>query len=629
VLGLWEPRARHAGTAVPAAASPPAAPASPPGRSGGNVLDVPPAAPPPRSGAFGLGLPDFMRRRGATRSARSGAVASEVVLPSATGAPPAEPLAAPPPLHFEAYPRLELEREVVEPGARFELLVGLAREAVAQVSGSAVTAELPGGTTEFDLDVQIVADGFEAPAGWYFRLRVPVATPESAELRVPLIAPRDQVTRLSILEVHFCQRGRPCGVAFRRIAVQPPADARPEVVARPATHAHPWVGTGTAGGMVLDPDDPPPDLWITISKPDGNQASGRYYWSFKSPHPIALPTESIPVDLGDDARTFAGRMIQLVTRAEGTPLIDQALNALGRQVHDRAPAVLDEVLHAVWGSVPRAAGRVPTILLHSAEPHVPWELARLAEPPDPALPPFLGTQFAVGRWILGARGLRVPPAREVPVRAMAVVAGDYRSSFNLRPLLKAEAEGDELARRWGAIRLKATVDEMNALLEAGLEQDGVLLGGAEAIHFACHGEVDPRQPQEATIFLDNDWPLDASLFLEAPVGRTHQPFLFLNACQVGQAGESLGDYAGFAGCCLRNGFRGFVAPLWSVSDDIAHEVALQFYDAAFAAPPTPVAEILRRIRCRYPANDRIPASTWLAYVFYGNPACMLRRAPEV
>jgi hypothetical protein len=628
IVGIWEPDSHQRGggqravvelvTGSPRARAP--APQSPPQPS----PSQPAAAPAPKTKSFGRlpDLPDFLKRgRGATRSGSASEATAELATPVSAPAP--QPVAAAVPIQFRAHPRLELESDVVAPGARFDLTIGLAKEAVPNVSGGLVTAELAAGTTEFDLDAQLVADGFESPAGWFFRLRVPVSNPERGQVKVTLIAPNDATTRLSLLEVHFSHRGTPCGVAFRKIAVQ--ASEPTTVPPRPGGQA--WVGEEPTSTIVLDPSEPPPaDLWITISKPDGNDATGKFVWGFRSPHSIRLPAKPIEVDLGADARTFAEKMIKTVTRAEGTALIDQALASVGRQVRDKAPAELEEVLQAVWGKVHPTTNRPPTILLQTAEPHVPWELARLNDPPDAKLPPFLGAQFTMGRWIFGARGLPVPPAREIPVRAMAVVAGDYRSSLNHRPLAKAEAEGEELAKRWGALRLKATVEDMNALLEGGLEQNGTRIGGTEAIHFACHGEVDPRNPQDAMIYLDNDWPLEASLFLEAPVGKTHQPFLFLNACQVGQSGEVLGDYAGFAGFCLRSGFRGFVAPLWSVSDEVAHEIALQFYDAAFKSQPVPIAEVLRTVRCRYPLNERVPPSTWLAYVYYGHPDCVLRRA---
>ena len=591
----------------------------------------------------GLGGRRTRSARGGVRAGNGGGspgVEAGSAAVEATARP--EESAAPSNVRFQAHPRLELESDVVEPGTRFDLVIGLAREAVAGVAGSLVSAEIDAGARHLDLDVQVVADEFEAPAGWHFRLRLAVDAPDSARLAVPLIAPPGAMVRQSLLEVHFSHGGVPAGIAFRPIVVRPGdganagRDGRGPGAAAPGLAGEPWLQPSPAPDLLIDPAEPPPDLWITISKPDGNEATGRFVWSFQSPHPIDLPREPLLVDLGDDARTFAGRMIRLVAENEGSELIDEALAGLGRQIRDRAPAELGEVLRRVRDAVSQASGAIPTILLHSAEAHVPWELTVLEDPPDPGLPPFLGAQFAVGRWLLGPRSVRIPPAREVEVRSMAVVVGDYKSSRRLRPLPEAEAEGETLVGRYGAIRLAATAPELDRLLGARLpagpdDAASVAEGerGAEAIHFACHGEVDPGNAATGRIYLNDDQPLDPVHFIQAGIGRTHQPFLFLNACQVGQAGELLGDYAGFAGSCLRNGFRGFVAPLWSVDDTIARTIAMEFYERAFGddgAGPTPVAEVLRAIRARFPRDQRIPPSTWLAYVFYGNPRLILRRA---
>jgi hypothetical protein len=515
----------------------------------------------------------------------------------------------------------------VQPGEAFDLTVGLSRERVPGVSGTTVTVDLPSEAQELGLDIQLVADDFQAPAGWRFRLEVPVANPDARRLRIPLIAPQTRDTRLSILEVHFSWEGRPCGVAFRSIAVQPAENALDTPASYGLTTGTPWIRREPTAGILVDPSDPAPDLWITISKPDGDPSTGRFLWSFTSPHSIPLPDAPIPMDLGRDAHTFAARLITFVREREGQPLLRNALAAVGRQIRDKAPEELERILRDVEVASQSRQSGAPTILLHSAETYIPWELTLLEDSPDHGDPAFLGARFAVGRWILGARGVPTPPPLGQQVRRMAVVAGDYRSSMHLRPLPQAEAEGKELEARYGAIRLAASVTDLQGLLEGRL---GSPPAGAESIHFACHGEVDPKDPAASAIYLDDDQRLDPLEFLAAPVGRKSEPFLFLNACQVGHTGELLGDVSGFAGNCLRNGFRGFLAPLWNVDDGVAHEIALHFYEAAFGdgeQPPVPVSEIVRGIRGRYRVQGPDPAiSTYLAYVFYGHPSFRLERA---
>ena len=99
-----------------------------------------------------------------------------------------------------------------------------------------------------------------------------------------------------------------------------------------------------------------------------------------------------------------------------------------------------------------------------------------------------------------------------------------------------------------------------------------------------------------------------------------------NACQVGTAFGMLGEYAGVAGKAIRAGFRGFVAPLWSVDDAVAKAISLGFYQAA--AGGGTVAEYFRTTRGKFRETDTEDAhTTWLAYLFYGHPATKLAGPP--
>ena len=77
----------------------------------------------------------------------------------------------------------------------------------------------------------------------------------------------------------------------------------------------------------------------------------------------------------------------------------------------------------------------PSVLILSADPYVPWELARMQVPIDTSRPAYLGAQVLLGRWLQDgqsrARGdehSRPPaqPPSELSVRHMAVMAGKYR-----------------------------------------------------------------------------------------------------------------------------------------------------------------------------------------------------------
>jgi hypothetical protein len=511
----------------------------------------------------------------------------------------------------EAFPALSAPA-VVGPGERFELVIGLAGAARPGSEGAVVLSPAAGEET-VALGIQVVADGFDAPEGWRRTLHVRLDDVGAACVAVPLAArPGAEPVRISLLMVHFTCRGAPCGVASRRIVVE----RRPD---RGAFGTSSAPAAAADARVVLEPERAP-DLTIRIDKPDANQATGRFVWSIESAHDIA-PFAPAVTDLGLDAASFARTVIGSVTGSEG-PLLDNAVRGVAMRIADKVPPAVWDALRAVADRVRTVdPGRLPTVLLLSAEPHVPWELACLDPPLDPARPPFLGAQVAVSRWILAPRGIPLPPPGAVAVRRMAVVAGKYAGGGRLCPLPLAVAEAAELVREYGATAFDATPSDMRRLLD-GAVPGAAGAGGVQAIHFACHGAVDGGDPKYAGIYLDDESALSPVMFRSARVAKSDTPFLFLNACQVGNAGELLGEYAGFAGEALRGGFSGFLAPLWSVRDDMAYDFALEFYRKAFSA--TPVADILCELRGRYLANGNgIARSTYLAYVFYGNPNLLL------
>jgi hypothetical protein len=332
------------------------------------------------------------------------------------------------------------------------------------------------------------------------------------------------------------------------------------------------------------------------------------------------------VDLGDDAQTFAKTIIDQVRQHDGKPLVGNLLVGIGRRIARQLPAAFWEAFDRVARHVRDTEGRAPTVLLLASENLVPWELAALPTPLDPALPPFLAAQTSMGRWILDEGAVPLPPASRIDVRGMAVLAGHYEAETGLAPLPHAVEEAQALGDRFGAIVKLASQATLGALLDAQLE-DGLRRVGVEVLHFSGHGEVDPRNPGASGIFLDDGSPVSPLLFAGSTLGDRHKPFIFLNACMVGAGGEMLGDCSGFPGECLGGGFRGLVAPLWAVRDTTAKEIALDFYAAALApgGTPRPLGEVLREIRARYATAGRAPQPTYLAYVLYGHPALTLNR----
>ena len=508
-----------------------------------------------------------------------------------------------------------------------DVVIGLAPKPVDGVQGGEMSLEYARGTKILTVDVQIAASGFSAPSGWRRTLDIEVANPYAARCSVKLTALRlpaeEDDPSVSLLTVHYSYKGVPCGVATRRIAIQRRAGAR--VGAVPAdTVAVTSPVTVDAAAVAQRPD-----IVVRIAPRDDTD-SGRYLLTFDPTPDLTFPAEPIPITLGKDPASFARGFINEVTGNEGQPSLDNAMRGQGVHVADKIPANVWQALRDAWTVVHGKTGRIPTLLLMSAEAHVPWELARFPEPvPDKSRPPFLAAQFAMARWILSPNVAPSPSLRH-DVDHIAVVIGEYGKFGRLPNLKFAEDEKKflETSYKDDTIALTASNLELTQLMAGQIPTTAGSACSAEIVHFACHGDVTGTNPPAAVLYLSDGKTFSSTLFLDSDLGRASKPFLFLNACKVGGAITQLGDYAGFAGDCLRAGFSAVLAPLWSVEDGIAHGIAEEFYKATLPATgdPKPVAEVLTAIRARY-AADPVTArhSTYLAYVFYGHPNFMMAR----
>jgi CHAT domain-containing protein len=176
-----------------------------------------------------------------------------------------------------------------------------------------------------------------------------------------------------------------------------------------------------------------------------------------------------------------------------------------------------------------------------------------------------------------------------------------------------------------AVAMGATPDAILQVLEARLVRGTDLLGPAGAVHYAGHGQYDATDPDSSVLFLSDGSPLSSLLFRDADYGGEHQPIIFFNACMIGLGGELLGDMGGFPGNCLRGGFGAVLGALWEVDDNIAGDIALEFWQRTLPAsgPGEPVAAVLRDLRGKYSPQQPVP--TYLAYTYWGHPRLRLQR----
>jgi hypothetical protein len=566
-----------------------------------------PAAAPPRRRRSGGGGPPCITL----------AEPPVVRAPWETGAPPEYPAPASGP--FRAWPDLQAPL-AVEDGAAFDLMVGFALQQIAGVTGGIV--ELPAMPLEFDLQVQLVAIDFDSPKGSLHTLHVFRDDPERGKLRLNLIAkirawpPQEPVVQ-RVLGIIFSYQGMPCGMAQRNILVAQPGFAlsaadlgAPTSFANQSPRGVPvWVRGDVAA----------PDLTVTLRRYDGNVARANFAWSFESPHPVKLPTP-IPCGIADDAASYArGITSEIVELGEaGSALVRLHAEGSGRDIADHVPRELWDAIAEVCRHLGQTR-KVPDVFFLTEESCIPWELALMPKPLDPAQPAFLGAQVNFGRWIVGDPTPHVPPEPSVDVRRMVVVYGDYPKASDRLP--EALEERDRLAANYTATTV-AIDDAAVVNVLQGTDPDG----GCQLLHFACHGGGDPTDPAHTRLKTSSGAPLTDNALRGAALGEQNSPFLFLNACEAGTAGDELGATSGFVEAALKSGFRGFVGALWEVASETARDIAIEFYKRTLDEGAS-VAEAMREMRCRFGKTQQVPDDTYLAYVFYGHPGLKLQRKP--
>jgi hypothetical protein len=478
----------------------------------------------------------------------------------------------------------------------FDLVVGLSPTAIAGVDGAALVRP-PSSVGDYELTAHVVADGFALAPGetWRKTMLVSAAAPYPFmvfRLVAPAVPDPDRPLAINVL---YSVDSQTMGLGVRSV----------RVVSSPGEIAVvlPTPSPATVGTLGVPTADQAPDLTVRILR--GSEA-GRLLWSFESPHAtFAVEGKSL---IGADPDAFAKTVISTIAAHEGSPTLALGLHGIGLTIGEKVPAEMWAALQTVVGAV---APRRPTVLLLSEEAYVPWELAAMPVPFDPSVIGFLGAQVTIGRWVLATERPPQPPPRFVHVRQMVVITGNYDQPGWSR-LEHAEAEAATLVERYHAIGIDAVTEPVV----------GCLLGkpNADVLHFSLHGKYDPTTAKQGLVLIDGEV-IDPLVVKGGSLPEA--PLVFLNACQVGTGQETLGDYAGLAESFLFAGAAAVVAPLWSIDDRVASELAERFYARAFAGEA--VAEIVRSERAAFGTGDDPNSSTLVAFQFFGHPAMHLDR----
>ncbi|MGY4257958.1 hypothetical protein ACVI1L_005026 [Bradyrhizobium sp. USDA 4516] len=449
--------------------------------------------------------------------------------------------------------------------------------------------------TEFNIDVYLdssaplageTSRAVEAAAGWREDLRIALPPIEA------IVEPMESWTDgIAFIGVNFFVDARSVGQVTRTIEV--------------AGHTIPESPPANDTLVVPMNGAPVADLTVTITADPSRD--GRSFWCFVStPHlekyraPITGPwnLQSTTQQL---VNGFMGRFT-----AAGTPRVQliAELKGVGAILFDSSPEIFREVF---WALID-AKAPLRTIAIVSAEPFIPWELMI----PNRAVPTFsrrlpLGVEFEIGRW---TDEKTVAPAWSLRLTDSSIIAPAYT----------------------GTMILKNSLNEANMVVEqypgdiirpASFESVGKELGtvSRSLIHFICHGKDTATGIQ--CIRLDNNEELSSSNILGidglGELFAQTRPVIFLNACEIGRIIPSLVGLGGFVASFIKLGATAVIAPLWSVEDTIAHEIATLFYQEIKQNPGQTVAQIFRKVRAKGydPASGR---DTYVAYCFYGDPS---------
>jgi hypothetical protein len=523
----------------------------------------------------------------------------KVVLPDRQGTTAGSSLAG----GITAYARIEMDSDV-RADTEVALVVGIARNAQANVVGEPLRIR---DSYPFQLRITVAADRFTLRNGELWTTTVEATEHDpfpSVTLHVTPEPLEGTGPEQRVVVVFYSVEARTLGFGSVTVTVH-----SAEAALRAPDDAVPAGAVMTTFAAAAEV----PDLTIRVATYE--DGSGRLAWSFESPHFLA-PGEPFVKRIGTSPAEFVAGLIRQVDALGATDdeTRTTTMMGIGDQIRQAMPDGFDGVWRLLREKI--CAPRIPSVLILSDESYVPWELARVDQASDGtvfsfdlfdvAAPSLLGAQTEIARWILSKSGRPpLPPPSGLDLRPMVEVTARYTGPRTPK-LEHAEQEGEVLRDRYDAEHVDALTKSIIGCMSKGDPR-------ARTIHIALHGTWSSKDPVQGLIMVDNGVLSPTTV---RGISAPERPFVFLNACQVGEGNEVLGQYAGLPAAFLYARARGVIAPLWSIDDAIAKEIAMRFYER-LSLGDTPAA-ILREERKRF-ATEPI-STTYLAYIYYGAPS---------
>ncbi len=344
-----------------------------------------------------------------------------------------------------------------------------------------------------------------------------------------------------------------------------------------------------------------------------------------------------------------GALQQLLQSSEETETARQKLDSFGRSLgedilQDLADRLLDERSEATR----RQPDRTPHLRLQipSEFMRYPWELISDRHG-------MLSERYALGRQVFmeAGRARRVMRRKPGPIEVLVIGDPQFSPEFarqrekapgwRPRQLPGAQREarmvinefdrlGDELLgmvpiRVTPLVGVHVTVNDVRQHLRSGQ---------FDIIHYAGHAYFDKKDP-ESSAWLLSDAMLCAREIRNTLAWTDSPPWLvFANACEAGMdAGASAmryhSDVFGLATAFINQAVAAYIAPLWPVDDQVAAQLAVDFYralllDRASLGEALRFAKSMAKDDLLAASHDGVAAParsvlSWASVVLYGDP----------
>lgn len=512
------------------------------------------------------------------------------------------------------------------------------------ISTPALEVPVEAGEVVKKIQVKLYAPDFELiPAerdlGWLRELTFYIEAGASSAVTFTLLAQnRFEIRYFAALKVQFLVQGEVIGEAFQRVEVlQDETIEKMPVNAFPKAPGYPL---DERGQVRLDPvptaiyyqeSVEPVHLTITIGE---NQDTNHLIWDIVSPYLTEvdfppgpylsrhLGTEEfvktylapfgMPGNWPEDHMDMEGHL-----KPGSIPILFQNLIELRRNAPPQFWKLYDIAIQRHRAA--HQAAETFTILFRTADTHIPWELIPVSEEVQHnKMPPLLGTEHRVGRWLLEV-GTPVPEL-SLDLHGFTLTVPTYAND----PLPEAQAERAFLEERYAPYILD---DDPAAFFT--FMQSGQPTGGTGILHYAGHGDCCTDPLKGNWLILTNKQAFydarSASNDLGNKLGKLKPTLAFFNACNVGRAAPGpLGSNGGWGRALLRQQYRGYIGPLWSVYDKHARDISQTFYTLALDQG-LPLGEVMRQIRAKFAEDNRL--FTYLAYLYLGHPVAKISYRP--